>query len=161
LERSATVKRTEPESIEVSFAIFVVDKSKTEEIVQKIGIAINVQLNLEKDQPIPFVPSDQFEEAKISEKLLLSGPSGSGKSRIILEVLRHRLSNLEKIYIINPRNPIGADPSSRASLTDLINRFTPNDAVIWDNFPDDLVRRDIERARTRLLKLSHQRMHWR
>jgi class 3 adenylate cyclase len=107
--------------------------------------AINVQQRM-GDQIMPFVPFDNFYNAVKHEKLFLVGRSGSGKSKTILQILRDSISTIENIYVINPRNPVG-DESARINLEEFVNRLEKYDAVIWDNFPDDLIKRDRESAR--------------
>jgi len=56
----------------------------------------------------------------------------------------NELSNaggIERIYVINPRNAIGAE-SGMISLFDL-NKFGEKDVVIWDNFPDGIIQKCI------------------
>lgn len=89
--------------------------------------------------------------------LFVYGPSGCGKSRTIVEII-NELSNaggIERIYVINPRNAIGAE-SGMISLFDLVNKFGEKDVVIWDNFPDGIIQKEIERA-TRVLKIVTSR----
>src|SRR5919197_3888846 len=132
---------------EISYSVL---ESQGEELVdqtlhQEIATAINVQLVLEGGQNLPFVPFIGFENLIQENKFFLYGPSGCGKSRGIFEVIKHRIQDFERVYIINPRNPIGMK-SSRAELKHLVAQFDRNDLVVWDNFPDDLVKRDMDSA---------------
>ena len=71
----------------------------------------------------------------------------------LFEVIKDNTKSFEKIYIINPRNPVGEE-SGRVNLCELVNRFQENDIIVWDNFPDDLVKRDIDNAQTVLELIS-------
>jgi hypothetical protein len=115
-----------------------------EETVQRIATAINVQFT-ESSESLPFVPSRQFASLLREEKIFLIGPSGSGKSRTIIELLRNKRADYERIFVINPSNPAGLN-SGRENISKLSQRFGPSDLVIWDNFPDGLVKRDLESA---------------
>jgi len=46
------------------------------------------------------------------------------------------------------------EESGRVNLCELVNRFGENDIIVWDNFPDDLVKRDIDNAQTVLELIS-------
>ncbi len=115
-----------------------------EETVQKVATAINVQFT-ESSESLPFVPSRQFATLLREEKIFLIGPSGSGKSRTIIELLRNKSPDYDRIFVINPSNPAGLD-SGRESISKLSQRFRQSDLVIWDNFPDGLVKRDLQSA---------------
>jgi hypothetical protein len=131
------------EPYDVSFAEIQLDE-KWQETVQKVATAINVQFT-ESSEQLPFVPFKEFENLLREEKVFLFGPSGCGKSRTIIELLRSKRGNYERIFVINPSNPAGLD-SSRESVSTLSQRFGRKDLVIWDNFPDGLVKRDLENA---------------
>ena len=49
---------------------------------------------------------------------------------------------------------IEGEKMGRTNLIDLIYQFTENDIIVWDNFPDDLVKRDIDNARKALETIS-------
>jgi len=89
-------------------------------------------------------------------KLFLYGTSGSGKSRCIYEIVRERIADFKNIFIINPRHTVGAKESGRIKLTELFSRFSNEDAVIWDNFPDDIINTDLDSARSVLEELSEK-----
>jgi ABC-type dipeptide/oligopeptide/nickel transport system ATPase component len=63
------------------------------------------------DQYLPFVAPVDLDTAKYQDKLFIYGSSGSGKSRIIFEIIKYKKQQLksliEKVYIINPRQKIG------------------------------------------------------
>jgi len=124
-----------------------------ENILQDLAIAINVQLS-RHEQQFPFVSPNNFERTTTyADKILVFGTSGCGKSRGIFEVIKDNTRSFEKIYIINPRNPVGEE-SGRVNLCELVNRFEENDIIVWDNFPDDLIKRDIDNAQTVLELIS-------
>ncbi len=131
------------EPYEVSFAEIRSDE-KWPETVQKVATAINVQFT-ESSNQLPFVPFKEFEILLREEKIFLFGPSGCGKSRTIIELLRSKKGSYDRIFVINPSNPAGLD-SCRESIPRLSQKFGRKDLVIWDNFPEGLVKRDLQNA---------------
>jgi class 3 adenylate cyclase len=115
-----------------------------QETIQKIATAINVQF-AGSSEPLPFVPSRHFAGLLREPRVFLVGPSGSGKSRTIIELLRGKTPAYERVFVINPSNPAGLQ-SGRENIAKLSRRFGQGDLVIWDNFPDGLVKRDLESA---------------
>jgi hypothetical protein len=132
------------EPYDVSFAEIRSDE-KWLETVQKVATAINVQFTEESSRQLPFVPFKEFQNLLREEKVFLFGPSGCGKSRTIIELLRSKKGSYDRIFVINPSNPAGLD-SSRESISTISQQFGRNDLVIWDNFPEGLVKRDLENA---------------
>src|SRR3712207_5324137 len=122
------------EPIDVSYAILR-KGTNIEETLQKISIAINVQLTFDM-QTIPFVAYDGFENIRHSSKLFLFGPSGCGKSRILYEIIKRKITEYDSIIILNPRNTAGIEEVGRTDLFELIQRIDQNDAILWDNFPE-------------------------
>jgi class 3 adenylate cyclase len=132
--------------------------------ISKVAFAINVQLTLNdaneqhsNQNSLPFVFPNDFDNVKDRDNLFIYGPSGCGKSRTIVEIIS-KLSNAgrtEKIYVINPRNAIGVE-SGMISLYDLVNKLCEKDVVIWDNFPDGIIQRDIASA-IRVLEIVSSR----
>lgn len=106
--------------------------------------AINVQYT-EFSNHLPFVPFKEFQNLLREEKIFLFGPSGCGKSRTIIELLHSKKGSYDRIFVINPSNIAGLD-SSRESISALSLKFGRNDLVIWDNFPEGLVKRDLQNA---------------
>jgi hypothetical protein len=131
------------ESYDVSFIEIRPDEKWTE-TVQKVATAINVQFT-ESSAQLPFVASKEFLILLREEKVFLFGPSGCGKSRTIIELLRNKKESYDRIFVINPSNAAGLD-SSRENISGLSQRFGRNDLVIWDNFPEGLVKRDLQNA---------------
>jgi hypothetical protein len=131
------------EPYDVSFAEIRSDE-KWPETVQKVATAINVQFT-ESSNQLPFVPLKEFENLLREEKVFLFGPSGCGKSRTIIELLRSKKGSYDRIFVINPSNPAGLD-SCRESMSTLSQQFGRKDLVIWDNFPEGLVKRDLQNA---------------
>jgi hypothetical protein len=146
--------RVEAEPIEVSYAVLSVDLGTTnvKELLQKIADIINVQLTLEGEH-LPFVPFNGFHRIKREDKVLLYGRSGCGKSRGMFEIIREKIDYYKRIYIVNPRNPV-ANESGRTNLFWLAEKFGEEDLVLWDNFPDDLVKRDLGAAVKALQTIS-------
>jgi hypothetical protein len=141
------------EPFEISYTMIRSGQLPIEDILQELATAINVQLS-RHEQQFPFVSPDNFERCTTyADKILFFGISGCGKSRAIFEVIKGKTKSFEKIYIINPRNPVGEE-SGRVNLCELVNRFEENDIIVWDNFPDDLVKRDIDNAQTVLELIS-------
>jgi hypothetical protein len=167
-------KREGDESIEVSYTLIEIGKQDhnnnnnnfftpfasdedDNSVLQEVAAAINVQLTMTEDESgdkshrrtiIPFIPFNGFDSSiRQKDKLFLYGPSGCGKSRSIFEIIKDKLTSegIENIYIINPRNKVGKE-SGRQSLVEIANKLTDKDAVLWDNFPDDLIKRNISIA---------------
>ncbi|HYV51750.1 MAG TPA: hypothetical protein VE971_00515, partial [Candidatus Eisenbacteria bacterium] len=132
--------------------------------ISKVAFAINVQLTLNDvneqhstQSSLPFVFPNDFDYVKDRDNLFIYGPSGCGKSRTIVEIFS-RLSDaggIEKIYVVNPRNAIGVE-SGLISLYDLVNKLGEKDVVIWDNFPDGIIQRDLASA-VRVLEIVSSR----
>jgi class 3 adenylate cyclase len=133
------------EANEVSYTILDTTKNAND-ILQSLATAINVRLSLDSEQDFPFVEFDNFATASRQDKIFLYGPGGSGKSRSIYEIAKRNIPDIKRIIIINPRNNTGSE-SGRIRLADVVSKFSDGDAVIWDNFPDDLVKRDAANAR--------------
>lgn len=153
------------ESFDVSFAEVHPDKDR-KQTVQKIATAINVQFE-SSQQDLPFVPFKEFQSLLREQKVFLFGPSGCGKSRTIIELVKNNgmyndhnneeenvvdssndnsnNNNYEKIFVINPSNPAVLD-THRKGISSLSLQFGQNDLVIWDNFPEGLVKRDLQSA---------------
>jgi class 3 adenylate cyclase len=153
------------ETFDVSFAEVRPDKD-WKQTVQKIATAINVQFTESSQQDFPFVPFKEFSRLLREQKVFLFGPSGCGKSRTIIELVRNNgrytenygeeqndagssstigNNNYERILVINPSNPAGLD-THRKDISLLSLQFGQNDLVIWDNFPDGLLKRDLQSA---------------
>jgi class 3 adenylate cyclase len=145
-----TLKKVQPresESTEVSYTVLDnVQKEDIDSILQKIATAINVQLTLPDGGEIPYVPFDGFNNAIHEDKVYLYGTSGSGKSRTIFEIIKSKVAGFERIFIINPRNVITGSESGRIDVYELADQLTESDAILWDNFPDDLVKKNIDSA---------------
>ncbi len=141
------VQARESESAKVSYTIL--DNIREEDpntTLHRIATAIDVQLRLADGEEIPFVPFDGFNNAMNEDKVYLYGTSGSGKSRTMFEVIKSKVTSIERIFIINPRNIIVGAESGRIDLCELASRIIETDAILWDNFPDDLVKKDIDNA---------------
>ena len=119
------------------------------DILQKVATAVNVQLTFDDVQRLPLIAPNGFDTAKHHDKLFLYGPSGCGKSRCIFEFIKDKLSNIKNIFIINPRQTIGEE-SGRIKIHELVSKFDQNDIALWDNSPDDLVKRNVESGRKAL-----------
>ena len=149
------------ESKEIKVPYTLLDSSD----ISKVAFAINVQLTLNDENvqhstqnSLPFVFPNDFDDVKDRDNLFIYGPSGCGKSRTIVEVIS-RLANpggAEKIYLVNPRNAIGIE-SGMISLYHLVNKLGEKDVVIWDNFPDGIIQRDIASAKRVLEVISSRR----
>ncbi|MDQ3839985.1 MAG: RNA helicase domain-containing protein, partial [Thermoproteota archaeon] len=144
------LQKGKEEAIEVSYSVITTDHTAenqtSDDLLQKIGTMVNVQLAEEGSEKLPFIPFSDFERARASDKLFLYGPSCCGKSRAMFELVRENLAKFKKIYFINPRNTIGAE-SGRIKLLDLLGKIEEDDGVVWDNFPDDLIKRDVDTAK--------------
>lgn len=144
----------EDELNEVTYAIINVGGNVTDgETVHKLSSAINVRLSLEGNQNFPFIQFDNFDSLQYEEKVFLYGTSGSGKSRALFELVKKGIEDIHRIYVINPRNNVG-DESGRIPLRELVDKINAADVIVWDNFPDDLIRRDMANAKIVLELLS-------
>src|SRR5919197_2460349 len=146
--------RAEAEPTEVSYTVLSVepDTSNVAELLQKIAAIINVQLTFEGEH-LPFVPFNGFDRVRREDKVLLYGRSGCGKSRGMYEIIRQKIDHCKTIYIINPHNPI-TNESGRTNLFLLAEKVGQEDLILWDNFPDDLVKRDLGAAIKALQMIS-------
>ena len=145
---------------EISYAILTNGSSKnSKDLLEKFATTINVQLILQPGQQFPFIPFNGFDKVKEASKSFLYGPSGCGKSRCIYELVKERIvNNFKNILIINPRHTMGAKESGRANLKELLTKVSHDDAIIWDNFPDDLINTDLDSAASILEELSSQQI---
>jgi hypothetical protein len=142
--------RLEDSVLEVSYSVFTItnEEEKTQ-LLQTVATAINVQLTLDEDQ-IPFVVSDSFQLAKSQDKLFSYGPGGCGKSRIIFELVKAKLDErIQRLYVINPRQALDRN-IRHDNLMQLVDKFTYQDIVVWDNFPDGLKKKDIDTGKLAL-----------
>src|SRR3954464_6949025 len=99
------------ESFDVSFAEIQSEKD-WKQTVQKIATAINVQFTESSQQDLPFVPFKEFQSLLREQKVFLFGPSGSGKSRTIIELIRNNggyndHSNEEEYGVYNSNDNTG------------------------------------------------------
>ncbi len=151
------VKGIQEEFNEISYTVLNINHKDSKKILQKMETGINVQIALDNDQNIPFIAPDVFDKAKYFNKLFVYGPSGCGKSRIIFEIIRDKMATIsssrpsstekiEKIIIINPRQTIGKE-SGRSSIIELVSKLGSQDIIVWDNFPDDLVKKDVDNVK--------------
>ena len=144
---------------EVSYAVLDVSPKNTTGVLEKFAITINVQLTLQPGQEIPFIPFNGFDKVKEASKLFLYRTQWMRKIKMhIYELVKERITDFKEIFVINPRHTTGAKESGRAKLTELFARFSQEDAVIWDNFPDDIIQTDLNRAKTVLEELSSKNM---
>ena len=138
-------QRLEDFLLEVPYSVFTVtNEQEKKQILQTIATGINLQLTLDEQEHIPFVAPTDFQLANSQDKLFCYGPGGSGKSRIIFELAKIKLGEkIERIYIINPRQALDTN-IQRANLMQLSYQFTCHDVVVWDNFPDGLMKKDVD-----------------
>lgn len=131
------------EPYDISF-LEITPNDDWEGTIQRVATAIDVQLT-DASKLMPFVPFKDFRRLLQEEKVFLFGPSGSGKSRTIIELLRNKGTIDGRIFIINPSSVSGQD-SDRENISLLSQRFSANDVVVWDNFPNGLIKRDLQSA---------------
>jgi class 3 adenylate cyclase len=143
------------EANEVTYTVLDAAGVEKNRLLQSVATAINVRLALD-EQELPYEEFDNFSVVSRQDKIFLFGPGGSGKSRSILEIIRRNIDDYSRIVVINPRNTIGTE-SGRVRLSDLVGKISDSDAVVWDNFPDDLVKRDSVNAREVLERLSSRK----
>jgi hypothetical protein len=82
------------------------------------------------------------------------------KSRCIYEILKSKITNFQKIHILNPKDiPTTTDTAhSTISISELVSELKKNDGndlIIWHNFPDDLEDgQNPQRGQEALVKIS-------
>ena len=135
------------DTIEVSYAVISLSSGDSEKVLAKFATSLNVQLGLQPGQLLPYIPFKGFDKVKGANKLFIYGPSGCGKSRCIYELIKDMVTSFGEIYVINPRHTAGMSESGRAPLAALFTRFGKDDAIVWDNFPDDIINIDIDIAK--------------
>ena len=69
----------------------------------------------------------------------------------------HGSKKYEKIFVINPSNPAGLN-SHRRDISLLSLQFGQDDLVVWDNFPEGLVKRDLQSAFSALEILNSRQL---
>jgi vacuolar-type H+-ATPase subunit F/Vma7 len=151
-EKSAYVKASNESGYEVSYVIIDVDHANMYNTIQKIAIGLNVQLT-EDNQEVPYIMFDNFDNIRQVQNLFLYGRSGIGKSRTLLEIVSSDLANYKKIYLINP-NKASEENVYRDDIVQLVSKFNNDVAIIWDNFPLDLIQRSRDSARRVLETVS-------
>jgi hypothetical protein len=154
---SQLTSKIDNEPNEISYIILPIEKycdeASTFGVLSMLASAINVRLTLDGNQYFPNIHFDKFNSLLNEDKIFLFGPSGCGKSRTIYEIIKENVRSFDKIHVINPRTSFG-ERSRRAPLRDFISTVNSDDAIVWDNFPDDLFRRDIANTRIVLEILS-------
>ena len=148
-------QRLDDSPLEVSYSVFTIpEEQEKTQILQAIATAINVQLTLDEQDHIPFVPPNDFDLVNSQDRFFCYGPSGCGKSRIIFELAKIKLDEkIERIYIINPRQALDTN-IQHANLMQLSYQFTCHDVVVWDNFPDGLRKKDTDSGKIALEIIS-------
>lgn len=134
--------------LEVSYLTIDVNQSTRSDVLQTVRNALNVRNEIEGEQ-IPFVSTQYLNNALEKNILFLYGRSGIGKSRTIYELLTKSLDQHTTVYIINPYSTMNKR-SMRENLSTLVTKFRNTDIIIWDNFPNDMVQRNYESARSAL-----------
>ncbi len=139
---------------EVSYSVFTIKDLEKMRILQTVATAINVQLKLDEQDSITFVAPTNFQLVNSQDKLFFYGPGGSGKSRLIFELVRAKLDHeIERLYIINPGQVLDKN-IQRTNLMQLASQFTDRDIVVWDNFPDGLLKKDPDSGKLALVVIS-------
>jgi tetratricopeptide (TPR) repeat protein len=95
--------RKEP-SFHLSYLYVSFDDVPIHKLYDLMDIAVNVELYFEdgkKKKLIPFVTSESLEELMdLDEGLFISGPSGSGKSRILVEAITRKETNKKGLFFV-------------------------------------------------------------
>jgi class 3 adenylate cyclase len=134
-----------PDTNELSYTVLDVNKIDNDTMYHDLASLINVRLAYQDHSHFPFLPFEKFEILLKADKLFIHGPAGSGKSRCILEILNKNFDQYRKIFVINPRSTT-LGKHGTGTLTDIVSKFEEYDAVIWDNFPDDLRKKDLRNS---------------
>jgi hypothetical protein len=150
--------KNDVDSTKVSFLLLDnFNKNTFKNLLDSLATSINVQLTLLDRKEIPFIPFNEYTNTLYEDKVYIRGLSGSGKSRCIYEIVKTKISSFERIFIINPRNiTVNAKETGRVDIYNLTKDLKDKDIVIWDNFPDDLVKKDIDYAKKVLELISSQ-----
>jgi hypothetical protein len=155
MSNSMQTPLNEESVIEIPYIVLTItqEQEKTQ-ILQTVATAINVQLTLEEEAHIPFIAPSNFQQANNQDKLFFYGPGGSGKSRLIFELVKSKLNEkIKRLYIIDPRQVLNKN-IQRTNLMQLFNQLTYEDIVVWDNFPDGVIKKDIDTGKLTLEIIS-------
>ena len=150
----AETERARTKSYQISYSVLNIGRSRKRALTD---LATSIDVHMFEGSIIPFVPSADYQSLHRQDKSFIYGRSGCGKSRVIYEIIKKRLAEFNRVFIINPRPILGIE-SRRIGLSKLVDELNSGDAVIWDNFPDDLLNRDIYAMEHALKIVSSKRM---
>ena len=144
--------------LEVSYMVFKSNENQGIDALQTIATAINVRLILNGQDSIPFIAPTNFHLACKQDRLFLYGVGGSGKSRIIFELVKSMFQDVDRnrgrIFVINPIQSLDRE-IKKTTLMELAREISSCDVVVWDNFPDGLFRKDIDTGKRALEMVTY------
>jgi hypothetical protein len=133
---------------QVFYIVLPVDHANLNSTLHQIAAAINVRLNENDNEYIPFIPpkmkslselSQDFSDFKNKNKLLVWGVRGSGKSRCLYEIVKEKIADFQRVLIINPQRGLGTKSETKTISELVSNEIQQMDVVIWNKFPDGFV----------------------
>jgi hypothetical protein len=144
------------DSYTVAYCVLEVDHIKPSNTLLQIADALNLKLNHEGED-YPFIFPKDFEKLKSENKVFLYGITGSGKNRLIYEIIKDKITSFNKIYLLNPQLPTG-----RISVTNLVEKtIKEKDAIIWVKYSDDLLDgQDVKIGQEVLIKISSAKVNY-
>jgi hypothetical protein len=83
----------------VAYCAIEVDHIEPSNTLLQIADAINLKLNHE-GQDYPFIFPKDFEKLQSENKVFLYGITGSGKNRLIYEIIKDKITSFNKVYLI-------------------------------------------------------------
>lgn len=115
--------------------IIVVNHADHNDTFEKLANALDVRIYEENRELIPFILPEGYNRWKERNKLFFYGVNGCGKSRSIFEIIKFRIDEFQRIYILNSKSTTKRDD---VTISQLVQNVKDQDAIIWDNFPDPL-----------------------
>jgi hypothetical protein len=140
--KNITVYQQSIDSARIPYNIIEVNSSNTMQSLQQLATYINLKLYEKNQELIPFIPPNEYEKWKETDKLLLYGRSGSGKSRTMFEIIKDKIPKFDHVYVISPHN-LAESVHDETSISNLVSKMGENDIIIWDNFPDGFLQGEI------------------
>jgi hypothetical protein len=140
-------------------------KKNKQEFIQQFAYLTHTILET-GNEIIPFVTPLQFrslienKDDKNDVKLLIMGPEGAGKSRLIYEIFNSRINSYDDVFILNPSGRLEGIESGDISVTEIVTkRVTPSSLIVWVDFPDPMMSGEsIEGALATLQQISSSRV---
>jgi len=111
-----------------------------EESFRKVTSSTGIRLSDDADK-LPFTYPVDYTKSKDSNKLMLYGVNGSGKTRCIYEIVEEKIKTKCFNRVITIGSSSEVKPDGKATVFELASTIVrEEDLVIWDNFPDGYIR---------------------